>query len=233
MSNYAQGWAWQQKVSATDKLVLIALADHSDDDGNCWPGLRGIAGKCGLTKRTVSASIQRLQSSNLLSVTPRVRPDGSRTSNQYLLLLDSRGMEGNNTTPMKETALGIEAGGGTRTVIEPSVESSDKLIKENQVVWPEWFALGYGLKGWSVSVEVAEQWRTDNNYSLEYCLDKIYVLRGWWTKDHEKKGRNPYSTFQRACRENWAGNNPSKQGAQNGNQSAPTARAVDPAFDKY
>ena len=74
---------------------------------------------------------------------------------------------------------------------------------EEPETWPEWFALGHGLKGWTVSLETAEEWREKNEYSEEFCLDKIYVLRGWWNKDHEKKGRDPYATFQRACREDW------------------------------
>ena len=78
---------------------------------------------------------------------------------------------------------------------EPPLDGSD--------TWPEWFSLGHGMKGWKVELLVAEEWAYRNSFSEEYLLDKIYVVRGWWNADHEKKGRDPYRTFQRACRENW------------------------------
>lgn len=70
--------------------------------------------------------------------------------------------------------------------------------------WPEWFSLGWGLKGWTVTLKIAEHWRNEGGYSEEYCLAQVYKVRGWWSKKHEKEGRNPYFTFQAACRENWA-----------------------------
>ncbi len=74
-------------------------------------------------------------------------------------------------------------------------------------LWPEWFSLGYGIKGWTVDFEVAEAWRVASGFSEEFCLDKVYVIRGWWDKDKEKKGKDPYANFQRACRENWGSRN--------------------------
>ena len=133
MSNYAQGWAWQQPVGGSDKLVLVALADHADDDGICWPGQKGVATKCGLSKRTVTAAIARLTEARILAVEERLRPDGSRTSNRYHLLLTGGGGEDtsppgepNNTGGVKETTLGGEAIGGTGTQIEPSVETKEE-----------------------------------------------------------------------------------------------------------
>lgn len=79
-------------------------------------------------------------------------------------------------------------------------------------LWPEWFSLGYGIKGWVVDFEIAEAWRIKSDFSEDYCLDKMYVLRAWWSKKHEKEGRDPYANFQRACREDW--------GAQRSNRRA-------------
>ena len=72
-------------------------------------------------------------------------------------------------------------------------------------LWPEWFGLGYEIKGWVIDFETAERWRVKGGYSEEYCLDKVYVLRAWWSKKHQKEGRDPYANFQRACREDWSG----------------------------
>lgn len=52
--------AWALPISSTDKLVLLALADWSNDDGACWPSMRQLADKSGLTDRAIRTSIGRL-----------------------------------------------------------------------------------------------------------------------------------------------------------------------------
>lgn len=52
--------AWEIPLADSDKLVLLALADWSDDRGNCWPSIAQLAEKCTKGERTVQASIQRL-----------------------------------------------------------------------------------------------------------------------------------------------------------------------------
>ncbi|MGE5451100.1 MAG: helix-turn-helix domain-containing protein [Acidobacteriota bacterium] len=33
-------WAWEQRLAPSLKLVLMALADAADDEGQCWPSVR-------------------------------------------------------------------------------------------------------------------------------------------------------------------------------------------------
>ena len=130
MSNLVQGWAWQQQVSGTDKLILIALADHADDTGHCWPGTKGIAEKCGVSRRTVVASVSRLTEAGLIVCESRHRKDGSQTSNEYFLQIH-RGGAGDSPPHAVNDKGGVqETGGGgvvsftPRTVREPSIEPS-------------------------------------------------------------------------------------------------------------
>jgi len=38
MSVEAMAWAFRQKLEDSQiKLILLALCDHCDDDGMCWP----------------------------------------------------------------------------------------------------------------------------------------------------------------------------------------------------
>jgi hypothetical protein len=53
-------WAWRQNLPSTAKLVLLALADAADDEGNCWPSVATIAGKAGVTTRTVRRVMETL-----------------------------------------------------------------------------------------------------------------------------------------------------------------------------
>lgn len=85
MSVLAITWAWQQKgINPTDKLVLVALADHSDDKGTCWPGMESIAEKTGLTRRTVINSISRLEETGIVKKQQRTA-NGFKISNVYTL----------------------------------------------------------------------------------------------------------------------------------------------------
>lgn len=42
------------------RLVLIALADYADDDGNCWPAVESIAKKARCAESTVHRSLKKL-----------------------------------------------------------------------------------------------------------------------------------------------------------------------------
>ena len=84
-------WAWELHLPASTKLVLLALADHADDHGICWPGIVGVAEKCTLSERSVQRHVQDMVSRGLLRVEERFRPDGSRSSNRYHLLLAGGG----------------------------------------------------------------------------------------------------------------------------------------------
>ena len=42
------------KLASCKKLVLIALANRTDQAGQCWPSQELLAGECGITPRTRS-----------------------------------------------------------------------------------------------------------------------------------------------------------------------------------
>lgn len=52
--------AWLADLPATEKLVLLALADNANDEGHCWPAVSTIMRKCGHGERTVRRSIKAL-----------------------------------------------------------------------------------------------------------------------------------------------------------------------------
>lgn len=54
MSIEASAWAWSQKVDLPSiKLVLLALADHADKQGRCWPSVERIGDMTGLSQPTI------------------------------------------------------------------------------------------------------------------------------------------------------------------------------------
>ena len=61
MSFKLAGWAWDQPVNATTKLVLLALAETANDDGECWPGRKHLAKKCSLSGRSITNATAALE----------------------------------------------------------------------------------------------------------------------------------------------------------------------------
>jgi Helix-turn-helix domain len=86
MSIRAIDWAWRQQVGNNSaKLVLLALADYTNDNsGQCWPSLRTIEKKTGLSHDTVVRGIRLLKSKGLLTVIHRCA-GSSKLSNLYEL----------------------------------------------------------------------------------------------------------------------------------------------------
>jgi biotin operon repressor len=61
MSLRALSWSWQQELDPIDKLMLLALADHAnDEDWTCWPSLSHLERKTGLSRTTTWRVINRL-----------------------------------------------------------------------------------------------------------------------------------------------------------------------------
>lgn len=67
MSIKAISWAWQQDVGLPSmKLVLVALADHAKDTGECWPSISRIADMTNLSRATVFRSLEHLTGLGLI-----------------------------------------------------------------------------------------------------------------------------------------------------------------------
>lgn len=86
MSVHAMSWAFSLPVPPGEKLVLLALADRANDDGECWPGRESLATKCSMGLRTIDGHILSLQKKGLLAV--EHRRDGKKIkTNLYRLFV--------------------------------------------------------------------------------------------------------------------------------------------------
>ena len=85
MSIKAINWAWDQQLPPNAKLILMAIADAADEEGNCWPKIKTIAKKCGVSQRTVQRALKDFISNNFISVTARYSHEGRQVSNNYRL----------------------------------------------------------------------------------------------------------------------------------------------------
>ena len=67
---------FESDLPATDRLVMLSLADHANDDGLCYPSVGRLTRRTGLGERTIQEAIRRLQKSGLLDVQKNGGPKG-------------------------------------------------------------------------------------------------------------------------------------------------------------
>ena len=85
MSLKAITWAWDQReIASSQKIVLLALADHARECGCCFPSTRFIAEKCGMKQRMAQYHVKNLEKLGYLtrvkSKVKRLKTDGFKLS---------------------------------------------------------------------------------------------------------------------------------------------------------
>jgi len=75
-------------ASASEKLVLLALADRADDGGVAWPSMATMATRCGLSAKQVRRHIRALVHRGLIGVLSGGK-GGRATTPKYKLLLQN------------------------------------------------------------------------------------------------------------------------------------------------
>jgi hypothetical protein len=95
MSLAALQWAWERATSPTDKLVLLALAQHTngrDREAVCWPSLTTLEAMTGLARSSVCRSLDRLAAQGEAGAPLIIRRPGSgRRPTVYGLLIEGWG----------------------------------------------------------------------------------------------------------------------------------------------
>lgn len=57
---------WDMDLPDSEKLIMLALADWSDDDGRCWPSIAQIVKRSSKSERTVQAALKSLEAKGAL-----------------------------------------------------------------------------------------------------------------------------------------------------------------------
>ena len=176
----------------------MAIADHCDDEGYAWPGIKGISKKCGVAHRTVQRQVEELQAKGILKVEARQRPDGSSSSNGYTVVLNGtiryEGVSESHpgwteVTPLDDTP------DTPLTVIEPSEETTTtkpltllELFNE-----PEWLqTLADVIKPDQNQVIRIRKWARKHD---EPVLNRVaYSVAEMWPI-YKTKNKSIYATY--------------------------------------
>jgi Mn-dependent DtxR family transcriptional regulator len=71
-----------ETTSGNDRLAMLALADHADDNGFCWPSIKTISEKIRCSERTTIRIIQRLEELGVVYIEHSI---GRGHSNRYIV----------------------------------------------------------------------------------------------------------------------------------------------------
>jgi hypothetical protein len=124
------------RLAGCRKLVLIALANRSDQYGKCWPSQELLADECGVSVRALAHHLKALEADGFITRSTKHlgRGNGSRTA--YVLNLEQlknapAEIAGANNAPAKN----VECTGSWRHVTnrqEPSVSIEAKASIERE-----------------------------------------------------------------------------------------------------
>ena len=89
--------AWAAETTHHAKRVLVALADHADSEGICWPSVALLAKKTGLSCRQIQRHLKALRACGEIEVV--ARESGWRTRRYFLKGCDRRHLEATSATP--------------------------------------------------------------------------------------------------------------------------------------
>lgn len=53
-------------LGPTERLIMLALADHADDDGRCYPSIQRLCQRTGLSERAVRTNLRALEKSRYI-----------------------------------------------------------------------------------------------------------------------------------------------------------------------
>ena len=58
-----------RRLTGTKLVIMLCLADHANDDGECWPSIGLLADRARITPANVTRRIKQLEAAGYLTVT--------------------------------------------------------------------------------------------------------------------------------------------------------------------
>jgi hypothetical protein len=130
---------WQcSRHKSGNLLVLLALADHADDEGKAWPGVRSLARKARLSQRHARRCLRELLVSGELEILAEPAPSGGKWYQIRLDLprpdnLSTETSASKDVTPVSGTTDIASRATGTTYIEEPSTKPSEESRSPSHV----------------------------------------------------------------------------------------------------
>ena len=125
MSVKAISWAFEAQVGNSNaKLVLLALADHANEQHECWPGAELVATKAEIHRATVFRAVNYLIKHRFIIKETRTHTSGVKRTPKYLLNVEpqNQSLVANSDNPSRIAMR--QPSRTAATIEEPSIEPS-------------------------------------------------------------------------------------------------------------
>ncbi len=115
---------WNRSRSTGAQLLLVlALADHCNDDGICWPGVNHLAQKTRMSERSVQRMIKKAENDGEVYV---IRDNGRDRTNQYFVVV---GLDPDQIIEVLTKRLHINRSEASQVALEISIKG-DKVVTD-------------------------------------------------------------------------------------------------------
>ena len=121
MSIRVMSAVWKRsKAAGSELLMLLAIADHADDDGKAFPGTTSLAKKTRTTPRNVRNLTKALEELGEL----RIEYGGGRFSNTYYVLIPEACCRGEGQFSGEEKGPGNQPSGQPGSLLQGTPETA-------------------------------------------------------------------------------------------------------------
>lgn len=171
-------------LGPTERLIMLALADHSDDAGRCYPSNARLCERTGLSERAVRTNIRALEAAGYLTVIVgvgqgganvyHVHPEGGQQMPPAANAPGSKCRTGGQQVPPDGAA---DAPKPSITIIEPSVERAKP--KRAVALPPDWVPSDRNIADAQARQFSAEEIENEAARFRDFHLAKGTTFKDW------------------------------------------------------
>lgn len=208
MSAKIMGKVWDLELPHNQLLVLLALADHADHEGNnVFPSLGLIAWKTGYSEQQVRRVLKALEKAKVLIAVERkpgkvtcysidlsagkLKPARVVISTKKSPLTKSKGLHSDTPDPLhfehSTPDISREKVEGINRHKEPSIEPKRKPDLIYNAISDVWNTTASGVivrvKSMLLGTAKSGEW-ADANFDVPATPDEIYAFGQWWKRKH-------------------------------------------------
>jgi biotin operon repressor len=192
-------------LGPTERLVMLALADHADDEGKCYPSILRLCERTGLSERAVQTNVKKLTEAGYLAVHIG---GGKGNANLYFVSPNpAANAPRTKCTPAPDAPQtphdvrpnpAPDAPEPSGNIKEPSIEAAPRRRRKPEVAIPEgWVpnerniadARERGFSAWEIEDE-ADKFRNHHTARGSLFRDWDAAWRTWLGKARQFQGRS-------------------------------------------